>query len=194
MGFDLSIVGEVKEWPAGFEPEYEEYPGERGEGWAGMRAYTLVLDHVGLIDWEVRAVFPDPPADLSQERVWELQGLLEDGEVDIKKLGDHPDAADLRRVAEWRRRMDAEALAVRSPNAGQVPAFKFSDNSGWHVVPEECQLIADALEQAFAAGDDTALLEPWTALDYKLEDAREIVWQWALYNRAAGSAGGYRVS
>ena len=38
-----------------------------------------------------------------------------------------------------------EARGVRSTNPGQVPAFKFETNVGWHVTAGECAVLAEAL-------------------------------------------------
>ena len=79
-------------------------------------------------------------------------------------------------------------LALRSPVAGAVPAWKLASSGGWHVVPDECVAIALALEAVVRA----------TRLQISdLEDderARlDFVERFARFNRTAAPHGGYAV-
>ncbi|MEZ4239008.1 MAG: hypothetical protein R3F59_23215 [Myxococcota bacterium] len=76
---------------------------------------------------------------------------------------------------EWLR-VTAASRSKRSPNAARVPAFKFQSNEDWHVVPEECEIIADHLEVYATDGVSEALRRAFAA-----------------FNRQAVAHGGYLV-
>ena len=61
---------------------------------------------------------------------------------------------------------------ARSPHPRRIPAFKLQSNDWWFVEPEECHVLADALENdgahklgwVAATERANAELEPWTAV------------------------------
>ena len=81
-----------------------------------------------------------------------------------------------------------DRLARRSPVAGCVPAWKVLSSEGWHVVPDECVAIADALEAVVRA---TRTLLP--DLDDDERARLELVERFARFNRTAAPHGGYAV-
>jgi hypothetical protein len=81
-----------------------------------------------------------------------------------------------------------DRLATRSPVPGMVPEWKFLDNAGWHVVPEECIAIADALE-AVVRATRSALAD----LDDDERARLDFVERFARFSRTAAPHGGYAV-
>lgn len=72
-------------------------------------------------------------------------------------------------------------LSFRSSNQGFVPSWKFGTNDGWHVTPEECIIIADAIA-------DT--LKGWTGNNPRWKD---IVIRFEAFNRGCAKYDGYKV-
>ncbi len=72
-------------------------------------------------------------------------------------------------------------LSFRSINPSFVPSWKFGTNDGWHVVPEECIVIADAIAQT---------LKRWTEDHPRWKD---IVIRFEAFNRDCAKYNGYTV-
>ncbi len=80
-----------------------------------------------------------------------------------------------------------EARAVRSPYPEAVPAFKFGSNDAWIVTPDECTIVATALERV--VGDTKAHLQPSPDEQMGLN----LLERFARFNRTAAAHGGYVV-
>lgn len=184
MGFDLAMLQ---------DPKFQDVPRDMRLSGAGIDGLSAAMYAAGVLDTE--SDIPDdfvgvwPPPGMDKARAATLFDYINDGNDPAKHeppLG--PD--DLAACHAWLAASDARA-STRSPQAGKVPAYKFGSTQNWWVVPEECALIADAMDKLLEDlpeglakemewdGNEDALIE-W------LED-------WRDYNRVAASHGGYRV-
>ena len=59
----------------------------------------------------------------------------------------------MRQYMEQAKVLDFKTNSTMSPNPGQVPAFKFCSNDGWHITPKECLAIALGLSNLFKNPD-----------------------------------------
>ncbi len=84
--------------------------------------------------------------------------------------------------------------AFRSETATLVPIGKFCSNDGWHVVPEECLLIADALDKLTVSGEEVFYRDTWEQRTVSLSPSdMEFVKEFADYCRRASKKGGFSV-
>ena len=81
-----------------------------------------------------------------------------------------------------------ETRALRSADPALVPAYKFLSNDGWIVTPEECDIVASALERGLR--ETRAHLEP----SPEEEGGLDFLDRFARFNRAAQKHGGYVVA
>lgn len=81
-----------------------------------------------------------------------------------------------------------ESRAARSVEPEAVPAYKLSSNDHWLVTPEECLVIAGALERAVR--DTRARLQP----SPDDEGGLGFIERFARFNRIAADYGGYVAS
>lgn len=88
----------------------------------------------------------------------------------------------------------ADTRAFRSTNPELVPIGKFCSNDGWHVVPEECLLIANGLDKVLATGEEIFYRDTWENRTVGLGDSdREYVKKFADYCRRAADKNGFSV-
>lgn len=184
MGYDLSMLQ---------DPKFQDVPRDLRLGGAGIDGLSAAMYAAGVLEFDSKP--PEdfeggwPPAGMSDKRGDEIYYHLTEG-GDPRELEPPPTADELEAFRQYHAALEIY-LQTRSPLDGKVPAYKFGSNSNWHVVPEECALIADAMDKLLEDlpenlaeemewdGDEDALVE-W------LED-------WRDYNRVAVSHGGYRV-
>ena len=98
---------------------------------------------------------------------------------------------------EWQGRHElacASVRAFRSQNPELVPIGKFVSNDGWHVVPEECLLIADKLDAILATGKEIFYRDSWNNRTVSLGDwDLGFAKRFADYCRLSSKHGGFRV-
>ncbi len=180
MGFDLNML---------VEPKFQDAPGHYRTGGAGIDMLADLMDAAGVLDRDCQQPPPHPdwpPFGRAQDRANEIIRLLEDGLQPVVP----PTAAELEQCRQFKAAFDAMTRS-RSPLAGKVPGYKFGSNSGWLVVPEECALIAAALERLLAdLPEDLAERVGWEDSEDSLIEWIE---DWMDYNRVAASHGGYTV-
>lgn len=88
----------------------------------------------------------------------------------------------------------ADTRAFRSTDTSLVPIGKFCSNDGWHIVPEECSLIADGLDKVLASGEEIFYRDSWENRTVGLGDSdREFVKKFADYCRRASEKDGFTV-
>jgi hypothetical protein len=182
MGFDLSMVREPFDIPDHYPDIIREEPGYfRGVPFE-------YLDEAGVLDHQAKLPKGPawPPKGLTRARATQLHRLFADeaegdsaGEGEpgglIIQVGPTP-----RELRIMQRYLTAarQALSTVSRSPGKVPAFKFASNDGWHVIPEECLIIAHRLAVLLAdkqrAGDpDPADLRPTMRLKFPAAEGIE---------------------
>lgn len=93
-----------------------------------------------------------------------------------------------------REEMCAPIRAFRSEKKGLVPIGKFCSNDGWHIVPEECLIIADALDKLLTSDQEIFYRDSWEERTISLsEHDKQFVKEFANYCRRASSKKGFRV-
>jgi hypothetical protein len=184
MGFDLFMLETPSEWPAAYQPMFEDQP----EYWRfqndAMAGMVALMAEAGVLDAVVpQPEFPDwPPPGLSDERAGELEGwVYADAEEE-----ESPTAAEAALLEPFRRHL-REILRTRSASAEFVPMFKFQTNDGWIVGPEECAVIAEGLRETV----DSLRVPEESGLTR--DEGREWILNWAAYNEVAARHGGYKV-
>jgi hypothetical protein len=94
-----------------------------------------------------------PPPGLSVERAEQLRDLFSPASVVYRVRESEPARtlaelkATFRELRILQRYLDAEGRvrSAVSKKPGKVPSFKFGSNDGWHVIPEECLIMASRL-------------------------------------------------
>jgi hypothetical protein len=180
MGYDLTMIT---------EPKFQDAPGYWRTGGRGMGMLMDIMTEAGVLDSDSeRPEFQEawPPPGISEGRAEEMLAYLSGSVPPVPPSTE----AELHISRQCKAAMDIWKQS-RSPLPGKVPAYKFDGNDGWHVVPEECALIAVALEHLLAdLPGDLAERVDWD----DSEDALiEWIEDWMDYNRVAASHGGYRV-
>ena len=176
MGFDLNMIK---------EPKFQIAPGY----WRGLGGVVEAMIEAGVLDTEtekpeIDAPWPPPGVKESQAEI--IFAHLCDGEP----LEITPTAAEMAACRAYHAAYEAWAQS-RSPLPDKVPAYKYDANEGMHVVPEECALIADALEKLLEdPPEDLAEQCDWEGDE---DTFLELIEDWKDYNRVAASHGGYRV-
>lgn len=187
MGFDLYMFQ---------EPRYQAAISHFQTGARGMAMLTDVMEESGVID-PVRYLdtpidAPWPPPGMEELRAEYILGYM-DGEGDAP----HPPPSEAEQAAcrQYKAVRDAW-LATRSAQPGKVPAFKFSNNGGWIVTPEECDIIATALEKLLADLDEDGAIALARRIEWDPDDVDTLI-DWLEdrkdYNRVAATHGGYAV-
>ncbi len=156
---------------------------------ANISAMPVLRDAMtasGVMDWEWEAQWPAPSS-------------LAPGD---------PDSPEYEAWAEAVFALHEPVRAARASNAGLVPAAKFCSNERWLVHPEECIIIARALDRLLELMAQEELIDEHAALSGALEIAMDIVGfetlkrirgsmslvrEWSRFNRSAAGYGGYRV-
>lgn len=77
---------------------------------------------------------------------------------------------------------------VSSEDVALVPAFKFESNEGWTVTPNECDILATALEQVLRE----TRAHPSCATSNQ-QGALDVLNAFARFNRTCIASGGYTV-
>jgi hypothetical protein len=168
MGFDLSMVRTPFDIPGRYPDLIRDYPGY-------FRGIPFEeLDEAGVLDYGM--AIPKgpawPPKGLTAARARKLRHLF-DEQIASDEEPD-ADAADalkvqagsvngpgalLLKVNPTPRELrimqrflagERQAHSAVSRSLGKVPAFKFGSNDGWHVIPEECLVIARGLAELLA--------------------------------------------
>ena len=181
MGFDLNML---------VEPKFQDAPGHYRTGGAGIDMLAELMDAAGVLDGDSRPPPPHPD--------WPEPGNRQDRANDIIQHleGGTPPAVpataeELEQCRQFKAVFDA-MVQSRSPVPGKVPGYKFGSNEGWLVTPEECSLIAAALERLLAdLPDDLAEQIGW---EDSVDALIEWIEDWMDYNRVAAAHGGYTVS
>lgn len=173
MGFDLYMLQEPK----------------HGDGyWRGLGGLVEAMTAADVLDTETEQPVVDatwPPAGVDEELAEEIFEHLRDGEP----LDETPTEAEMQACRDYYAAYECWSQ-TRSPFPDKVPAYKYDANEGMHVVPEECALIADALERLLEdPPEDLAERCDWDDEDALLEWIED----WMDYNRLAAKHGGYRV-
>ena len=139
--------------------------------------------------WEAGVLSKDPtpslPDGMENGDVGDIWNYL----VDMKEHGASNYATPSEKaMGHWREYI--ARVSARSPVHGKVSDYKFTD--GGMVTPEECDLIADALE-AYLENTEEEHLEA-IAKEFNWGDGGEVydwIEEWKDYNRLAASHGGY---
>ena len=177
MGLDLRIVREPDIVPADLPEILRESPAYfRGVPYEALAA-------AGILDDEMEsAEGPDwPPAGMTKARAEEILRLFErpcDDDPETSVIETKPTYHELRRMQKYVEE-SGRTLSKRSRKRGKVPSFKFLSNDGWHVVPEECLVIAYRLHVFLEGGPQM--------------EGREEVHAFAVFNELAAKYGGYEV-
>jgi hypothetical protein len=148
MGMDLSMVQ---------TPSYAEIPDHYPDDIRKCPGYFRgvpydYLDEAGLLDRATKCPKGPawPPAGLPVERAEQLRDFFDPPSrgYSFRQSDPVPTLAELkptpRELRIIQRYIDQEyrVRSAVSKNPGKVPAFKFGSNDGWHVVPQECLVIA----------------------------------------------------
>jgi hypothetical protein len=138
MGLDLSMVRTPTAVPADYPEVVRKYPGY-------FRGVPHILYDCGVLDRKMsEATWPAwPPLGLTAERAEQLREFYaEDAEQSVIEPPATP-----RELRILRRYLEAEnrSRSAVCPRPGKIPFFKFNSNDGWHVLPEECIAIINAL-------------------------------------------------
>lgn len=184
MGYDLRMLK---------EPEFQISGGDWETGGEGMTMLCAIMERAGVIDTdcEIRdCAEPWPPAGMKEPRASEVISFIETGGGWMPGEPE-PTAAE---IEACRRYLKAREIfqQQRSPRPDRVHWFKFDGNDGMHILPEECALIADALDRLLEdPPEDLAESIGW---DDGEDGLIEWIEDWRDYNRVAATHGGYRVS
>ena len=179
MGFDLYMLK---------EPKFQIAPGY----WRGLGGVVEAMIEAGVLDTETgkpEIDAPWPPPGVQESRAKKIIAHLRDDEP----LEITPTAEEMAACRAYHAAYEAyEAWAQsRSPFSDKVPAYKYDANEGMHVVPEECALIAAALEKLLEdPPEDLAERCDW---DDDEDTLLELIEDWKDYNFVASTHGGYRV-
>jgi len=188
MGFDFWMMREPPPAP-GYKPQEADEPRYFRVDIGGYPLLEASMRRAGLLDDSTPVPDEDdvwhfPEIDASRLAAIELH--VNEG-VPLKP----PLSAEERAMLEEARRRAQALSATRSRRPGMVPTFKFATNDAWHVVPEECEIVADAVERLLA--DEAALATLASTHGIPRAEVEDFLAGWAGYNRAAVPAGGYRV-
>lgn len=168
---------------------YEDRGNWRTSG-TGFEQLRLTMELAGVIDTEAdipaTPTMPWPPKGLEKELADKIYKTLQQG----LPLPDTYRPAD---VGACKRYIEAEKKCQQGRSAvpGKVPFWKFISNEGMHVLPEECEAIADGIKGLLKAPppDLPVRLGYEDSLDKLMGWLRD----WMVYNRLAASHGGYKV-
>lgn len=106
-----------------------------------------------------------------------------------QKEGETEGDYDARRETEL-----APVRSFRSTNSTLVPIGKFCSNDGWHIVPQECLLIADGLDKLATSGEEVFYRDTWEQRTVSLSPSdMKFVKEFAEYCRRASKKGGFSV-
>lgn len=181
MGFDLHML---------IEPKYQDAPGCYRTGGAGIDMLSTLMAEAGVLDSESAPppfTATWPPQGMEESRASEVYDYLEKGE---EPLTPPATAAELELCGQYKATHDIWAQTP-SPQPGRVPGYKFATNDGWLVTPEECGLIAAAVEKLLAdLPEDLAERVGW---EESTDSMIEWIEDWLDYNRVAATHGGYKV-
>jgi hypothetical protein len=90
-------------------------------------------------------------------------------------------------------KVNKDVVAFRSKNKNKVPIGKFCSNDGWHLVEEECILLADAIEKLLKSGKDIPYQDWFDGLVTLTDDHKKYVQEFANFCRHCGTHGGFKV-
>lgn len=179
MGYDLQMI---------VEPKFQLTPGSYNTSGSGIDLLANIMDLAGVLDdspvptLEVAWPPPGMSAERAEKVYWYLNG----------SAAPNPpaSAAEFAACGNYKTARDRWAQ-TRSPQADKVPGFKFQSNDNWLVTPEECSLIAAALDKLLA--DPPKNLGETIGFEGDAEELMELVEDWRDYNFVASTHGGYTV-
>ena len=143
----------------------------------------------------------DEDADYFRANIWGM-GLLRSAMQDAKVLDfdyENPQWPKLEREEnetddQYQERYDEAAepiISFRSTNPDLVPVGKFGSNDGWHVVPEECEIIANGLDKVKSFVHRGYMTDP--VIIEENSDRLRFVRDFSNYCRHAAKHGGFKV-
>lgn len=189
MGFDLRMLEEPVELGQEYQPEFDDDPGGFQMTSAGMGIMVEVMHKAGVLEFDTSepqwpwptTVLPAARAELLEEWVF----MVENPEVE-------PTEEEKRLLMPVRDEID-RAKRCRSVQPGKVPAFKFSTNDGWIVVPQECLAITQGLKAAIERDGAVGFLPSEEAIGLSEKEVKDWVLNWAAFNELAARHGGYSI-
>jgi len=213
MGMDMHMLGPLPEAPAGYVAQSQHDPGHYRMRSSAMVAMVVAMQDAGALASDPRPAWPPwPPKGVAPGRLPLIERSVADESFDPGLTDEE------RRLADDLIAAATKVQTTRSRVAGKVPAFKFGSNDRWIVTPEECAIIATALEryaEHLTEHDLTRLqqryqdaqrklvspsakrgeikIEGYASLGMSLAELTRWIREWAAYNHAAAHAGGYRV-
>lgn len=192
----MQMVASPAGWIKGYTPQTCGLPSLYQFANRTMADMVDVMIAAGVLDTQEapRELPPWPPKGISQKRVAALGAeLFLDGANSyvVFTYPNEPTTREAKLFDSWAKATTA-LLCGRSAATDKVPACKFESTAGWFVSPEECRLIAEALDRQLDRQPDR-LLASLLASGWTPTKAEKWIRSWASYNRVAADHGGYRV-
>jgi hypothetical protein len=91
---------------------------------------------------------------------------------------------------------NAHVKAFRSEDKNLVPIGKFCSNDGWHIVPEECLIIADGIDKLIESKQLITYIDGWDNSTHTIDPTSEdmpYIKEFSEYCRKASKADGFVV-
>lgn len=195
MGFWMQFVQPSTKLPDWYEPTDPDYPDQYQLSIQGMDAIDWAMDFMRVLDVGVR--HPEFPrwedVGLDRERGQELfQFWVYRPSPGEQTIDDVIKPHERQPYHEYITRFEAATGQSAPPN--KALGYKFMSCDGWHVKPDECLAIADAITSGLLNDLDILV----SAMDecgypHTNESFIGLLSPWSTYNRAAALFGGYRV-